>query len=121
MARVVHFELLAKQPERIVRFYEEALGWKSSTWGGGEQAYWLVSTGPENQRGIHGAVMDRHFDQAVINTVEVASLEETTRKIEQAGGKRVQGPNEIPGIGLHAYFTDPEGTMFGVLQPLQRG
>ena len=28
MARVVHFEITADKPERAVRFYEQALGWK---------------------------------------------------------------------------------------------
>jgi predicted enzyme related to lactoylglutathione lyase len=27
------------------------------------------------------------------------------------------GPNEIPGVGLHAYCADPEGNLFGILQP----
>jgi len=38
-------------------------------------------------------------------------------RIEQAGGKRVHGPNDIPTVGFYAYCTDPSGTMFGVLQP----
>jgi predicted enzyme related to lactoylglutathione lyase len=67
--------------------------------------------------GIHGAIMHRHFSQAVINTVEVDSLEETLQKIAAAGGKKIHGPEEIPGVGTHAYCEDPEGNLFGVMQP----
>ena len=38
-------------------------------------------------------------------------------KVEAAGGKKVHGPNEIPGVGVHAYCADPEGNLFGILQP----
>ena len=59
----------------------------------------------------------REFDQAVINTLEVESLDETLKKIEKAGGQKVHGPNEIPGVGMHAYCSDIEGNLFGVLEP----
>ncbi|MEK7806951.1 MAG: hypothetical protein AAB528_04365, partial [Chloroflexota bacterium] len=57
------------------------------------------------------------FPQQTINTVE--SLEETLKKVEPAGGKKVHGPMEIPGIGTHAYCTDPGGNMIGILQPAE--
>lgn len=117
MSRVVHFEILAENPERAAKFYQDALGWDVQTWDGGAQAYWLVTTGPEGTPGINGGIMGRYFQQSVINTVQVDSLEDTVAKIEQAGGKKVHGPNEIPGVGTHVYCTDPDGNMFGVLQP----
>jgi predicted enzyme related to lactoylglutathione lyase len=119
MSRPVHFEILANDPEKIAAFYRDVLGWQVATWGG-PQNYWLVTTGPEGTLGINGGIMHRHFPQAVINTVGVASLEAAIAKVEAAGGKKVQGPNEIPGIGLHAYCTDPEGNYFGLLQPVGR-
>ncbi len=117
MARPVHFEILADEPEKAAVFYGDVFGWKISTWDGGEQGYWLADTGPDDTPGIHGAIMHRHFSQAVINTVEVDSLEETLKKIAKAGGKKIHGPEEIPGVGIHAYCEDPEGNLFGVMQP----
>jgi uncharacterized protein len=117
MSRVVHFEITSKDPERTARFYAEALGWKVATWGGGEQRYWLVTTGDKETPGIDGGIMGPHFPQAVINTIEVESLAAATERIERAGGKKIHGPNEIPNIGTHSYFADPDGALFGVLQP----
>ena len=34
MARVVHFELPADDPERAIAFYEQAFGWKFEKWEG---------------------------------------------------------------------------------------
>lgn len=116
MTRPVHFEILADDPEKVADFYRQVLGWEISNWGG-PQAYWLVTTGADDSPGINGGIMERHFGQAVINTVEVDVLEDTLAAVESAGGRKVHGPSEIPGIGLHAYCEDPEGNMFGVLQP----
>ncbi len=115
MHRPVHFEILCDNPEKIAAFYRDALGWEIASWGP-QQTYWLVTTGPENTPGINGGIMNKHFPQAVINTVDVPSLQEALEKIEKAGGRKIHGPNQIPGVGLHAYCADPEGNLFGILQ-----
>jgi len=61
--------------------------------------------------------MERHFSQPVINTVHTDLLDETIEKVKAAGGSVVHGPNEIPGIGMHAYCADPQGNWFGLLEP----
>jgi uncharacterized protein len=117
MNRPVHFEILSDKPEAAAEFYREVFGWKFASWEG-PQGYWLVDTGAEGTPGIHGGLMHRHFPQPVINTISVESLEETRAKVEKAGGRTVQGPNEIPGVGTHVYCEDPDGTLFGLLQPV---
>lgn len=116
MSRPVHFEILATEPEKLVTFYQQALGWRISAWKG-PAAYWLVSTGEDDCPGINGGIMGRQFQQGAINTIGIASLEETLAKIEAAGGRKVQGPYEIPEVGQHVYCADPEGNLFGLLQP----
>jgi hypothetical protein len=120
MARPVHFEILADDPKKAAAFYESVLGWEIAAWEDGPEPYWLVTTGPEDTPGIDGAIMHRSFQQAVINTIQVDSLQERLAKVEAAGGKLVLGPNEIPGVGQHAYCSDPEGNLFGLLQPSQQ-
>lgn len=117
MSRPVHFEILANEPEKMAAFYQQALGWKITTWKG-PAPYWLVNTGEEGSPGINGGIMAREFQQGVINTISVASLSETLAKIEAAGGKKVQEPYEIPEVGKHMYCADPEGNLFGLLQPV---
>ena len=119
MPRVVHFEILADDPVRASEFYRDALGWDIQTWEG-PQGYWLVNTGPDSERGINGGIMNRHFPQPVINTIEVESLDEAIARVEQAGGTSIHGPNEVPGVGLQAYCTDTEGNIFGLHEPLAK-
>ena len=117
MNRMVHFEIQADNPEALVAFYSKVFGWEINNWDG-PQKYWLVTTGPDSEPGINGAIMERHFkQQAVINTSSVEDLDATLKKIDAAGGKKIFGPNEIPGVGVHAYCEDPDGNLFGILQP----
>jgi len=56
MSKVIHFEIHADDPQRAIRFYSSAFGWKIDRWGG-PMDYWLVTAGAEGEPGINGAVM----------------------------------------------------------------
>src|SRR5436305_5798627 len=58
MSRVIHFEIQADDPDRAERFYTEVFGW-ATTRIGGPMDYRLVTTGPDDQPGINGAIMKR--------------------------------------------------------------
>jgi predicted enzyme related to lactoylglutathione lyase len=117
MHRVIHFEIPADNPERAAAFYSEIFGWKFQKWDG-PMPYWLISTGSEAERGIDGGLKARsHAGESTVNTVGVASVDESLRAIERKGGKTVVPKMAIPGVGWLAYCTDPEGNTFGVLQP----
>jgi predicted enzyme related to lactoylglutathione lyase len=113
MNSVIHFEILANDPERLIAFYRDALGWEAAA---GPGRYWPVKTHDAGQPGIDGGFMHRHFPQSVINTCSVESLEEALLAIRREGGELAHGPNDIPGVGRHAYCRDPEGNLFGVIE-----
>jgi uncharacterized protein len=114
--RPMHFEILAKDPEKVAAFYTDVFGWKIEKWNG-PMDYWMVNTGPMDAPGISGGITTRVQPQPVINTVTVDSIDEALKKVAAAGGKKVSGPDEIPGVGLFAYCADVEGILFGILQP----
>ncbi len=116
MPRVVHFEILADDPERAVKFYETVFDWKTTRWSG-PQSYWLMATGPEGEPGINGAIMNRNDPKASLyNIVDVPSLDQYLKKIEAAGGKVVLEKQAVPGVGYSAYFADTEGNVLGLIQ-----
>lgn len=117
MNRPVHFEIATKNPEQMADFYAELLGWEISTMPGGQGGYWLVQTGADGTPGINGGIMGEELPQAIINTIEVESLESIMEAVRAGGGEVLRGPNEIPEVGLHAYCADPDGNLFGLLQP----
>jgi len=117
LAKVVHFEIPAEDMQRAVSFYRQAFGWEIGKWDG-PMDYWLATTGPEEENGIHGAITKREgFNDSVVNTIAVESLAETVARIKAAGGTVLEERLEVPGVGLLAYFRDTEGNMFSALQP----
>ncbi len=116
MPRVIHFEINADEPERAVKFYRDVFGWKVNKWEGPIE-YWLINTGEENQPGIHGALMRRMNPSATtINTIDVPSVDDFTKRITNSGGKVISPKQAIPAIGYFAYCQDTEGNVFGVMQ-----
>ena len=115
MPRVVHFEINADNPERAVEFYRTVFDWKIENWKGPVD-YWLITTGPDNQPGINGAIKWRSDHQTTCNTIDVPSMDDAFQKIAKAGGKVLTPKMTIPGIGYHAYCTDSEGNIFGVME-----
>ena len=116
MNRVLHFELGAEDPEKLIAFYKEVFGWETHQWDG-PQSYWLVTTGEEGEPGINGGIM-RHKESLprTINTIVVDSVDEYAKKIEAAGGEVIVPKMGIPGVGYQAYCKDPEGIVFGIHQ-----
>jgi predicted enzyme related to lactoylglutathione lyase len=116
MPRVVHFEINADEPERAIEFYKKVFGWRIEKWEG-PQPYWLVNTGDKKEPGIDGGIMPRmNPNAAVINTIDVASLDDVTKKITKNGGTIVMPKTEIPGVGVMIYFKDTEDNVHGALQ-----
>jgi len=116
MARVVHFELPADNPERAVEFYTKAFGWKIQKWAGPTD-YWLVSTGDASEPGINGGIMKRLYPGfSTVNTIGVANVDQAVAAVEAAGGKVVAPKMAVPGIGWLAYCLDSEGNQFGMMQ-----
>lgn len=115
MPRVIHFEILADDPERAVKFYRKVFGWKTKKWEGPAD-HWHVTTCEDNQPGINGAIMERTDKGTTYNTMDVSSVHEFIQKIAKAGGKVVSKKTTVPAVGYMAYCADTEGNVFGIMQ-----
>src|SRR4030065_284873 len=104
MPRVIHFEIPAEDPEKIVKFYSDVFGWKISRWE--KQPYWLVDTRNEDEQGIGGAIYKKDWMTTTVNTVSVDDIEEYLEKIKKADGKVVREPMDISKVGRHAVAAD---------------
>lgn len=117
MPRVIHFEIPADDPDRAIKFYSDVFGWKFHKWEG-PMEYWLVTTGADGQPGINGGLQRRSFPaSSVVNTVDVESIDDSIAKVESKGGKIMMPKTAIQGVGHVAYCQDPEGNLFGMMQP----
>ena len=121
MARVVHFEIHADNPERAVKFYRDIFDWKINKWEGPAD-YWLITTGEDNVPGINGAIVQRqgpiNGDSVIayVCTVDVPSVDAAIAAITSHGGTIALPKMAVPQVGWLAYAKDTEGNIFGVLQ-----
>ncbi|HZW39650.1 MAG TPA: VOC family protein [Ignavibacteriaceae bacterium] len=116
MNRVVHFEIAAEQPDRATKFYSDIFGWQINKWEG-PMPYWLIKTGEQGETGIDGAIFERKENwPTIVNTIEVASVDDFNEKIKKAGGEVVTPKDAIPGVGYMSYCRDTEGNIFGIMQ-----
>jgi predicted enzyme related to lactoylglutathione lyase len=116
MARVIHFEITADDPERATEFYTNVFGWQIQKWNG-PQDYWLATTGPKDTPGIDGAIMRRDPSKPqVVNTIDVTALDDMIASVTANGGSIVAPRMTIPGVGYFAYCQDTEGNTFGMMQ-----
>ena len=114
MARVVHFEIAADEPQRAIDFYRNVFDWKVQKWDG-PQDYWLLMTG--DGQGIDGGLMKRSAEfPPTTNSIDVPSVDDFARKILAHGGLVVVPKMALPGVGYLAYCADTEGNIFGIFQ-----
>lgn len=115
MAKIVHFEIPVDDPERAVAFYHDVLGWEVSRFG--QEAYWLVHAGDDEEAGANGALVGRaELHQSPVLIAGVADIDEILGRARTAGGEVIQGKLPIPGVGWSAYLRDPEGNTVGLFQ-----
>lgn len=129
MNRVVHFEIHAKDGDKIQQFYSDVFGWNITNMGEQMGNYRMVVTGEdtadERWPGINGGITPRMGDvpasgqpvNAFVCTISVDNLDNYLEKVKKAGGSLALDKMDVPGVGWLAYCKDTEGNMFGMLQP----
>jgi predicted enzyme related to lactoylglutathione lyase len=109
---VVHWEIGAKDSEKLQSFYARLFDWKidaNNPW-----EYGMVSTG--GQGGIDGGIMRSKGEAYLTIYVLVDDLQAYLDKAESLGGSAVLSPTPIPGVGAVAAFRDPEGNLIGLFK-----
>ena len=135
MDPVVHFEMTAKDNNRMRKFYEMAFGWQTEQLGGEMGEYILVTTTeldektgfPKRTGAINGGFYQRSEDEPESQypsiVIAVDDIKKAMKKVEKAGGKVLAGqvpgePVNIPGVGLYISFMDTEGNRVSMLEPV---
>ena len=131
---VVHFEIHASEPEKLIDFYSDLLGWKFENYGGGDQPYWVIDTGEgaignnagQPGLGINGGLTQRMGLRpdvgAPVNgcniVVGVDDVDGLMRRGIELGATEALPATDWPGIGRGGYLLDPDGNVFGLISPV---
>ena len=124
MDKVVHFEIPADDMERAKKFYSSIFGWRLRDMP--EMKYTTVTTVevdekqmPKESGAINGGLMERTKDvRSPVFAIDVDSVDEYAKKVEEAGGRVVMPKTKVGDMGFYAYVTDTEGNIIGLWQNL---
>jgi predicted enzyme related to lactoylglutathione lyase len=126
MSRVVHFEIQADDVERAKAFYAAVFDWSFQDYGEATgSVYWGIVTGPDDQPGINGGLLQRpaatpasgQGTNAFVCTMGVEDYDAMERRILDAGGQVALPKMALVGMAWQGYYLDTEGNTFGIHQP----
>jgi predicted enzyme related to lactoylglutathione lyase len=125
MNPVVHFEMPYGDHERMSKFYTTAFGWQMEKLGEEMGDYVLATTTETDENGMiktPGAINGGFAPKSEVYNVpsvviSVDDIEESIKKVKEAGGEVLGVPVEIPGVGRYVMFHDTEGNKVSMLQP----
>jgi predicted enzyme related to lactoylglutathione lyase len=125
---VVHFEIHASEPQRLVDFYQRLLGWTFTQFG--DMPYWAIDTGEGATTldapggGINGGLSQRRGPApepgGPVNGANIVvgvdgDIDQVFQRGLDLGATEALPLSDMPGVGRLGYLLDPDGNVFGLI------
>lgn len=119
---VVHFEIYARDAEKLAKFYSSLFDWSIEAMPGTDYRYVKTvdtdAQGMPTQPGsINGGLIVRPAgfeDPGWINYINVESLDPAVKRAQDLGAKVMKPRAPVPGMGWFAMLVDPQGNSFAL-------
>ena len=113
--KFVWHNLVTADAEGARRFYGALFGWEFELVADGR--YTVISLDGRNVGGIIDASRDGAAPRAAhwISAISVSDVRAATKAIKKAGGKQLEAPITVPGIGTVVTVQDADGARFHLL------
>lgn len=109
-------ELIVDDVDLAIGFYTDVIGWEIEEMDMPEGKYYVLKSDGEPVGGImkkpEGAEKMPDFWGTYIT---VNDVDATLKKAEEAGGKAVYPPMDVPGVGRMCAITDRSGAMVSII------
>jgi len=121
MNKVAYFEIPFDDAERSQKFYKEVFGWQINKVP--EMDYFMAMTAdsdqttmtPKEPGSINGGLLKKDpTGEHPLIVIEVPSVDEHIKKIEEAGGKKITPKADIGEFGFYARIADTEDNIVGL-------
>ena len=124
---VVHFEIHASEPQRLIDFYSGLFGWGFTQFG--DIPYWSIETGEGSitqggaGRGINGGLTQRMGPAPAIGApvngcnfvIGVDDVDAVMAKGIELGATEALPAEDMQGVGRVGYLLDPDANVFGLI------
>jgi hypothetical protein len=106
--KFVWFELVAKDARGAQAFYAELLGWRMQPFPMGSSAYEMIYVGDTMIGGYRAPASDA-VPSHWISYVSVEDVDAAAKSVVALGGRVIDAPADMPGVGRSARIADPAG------------
>src|SRR5262249_15603442 len=115
--KFVWFEHVSNNPKNVQDFYAEMLGWKVKPFQMGNVSYEMILTGDtwDSMIGGYATAQSDHEPSRWIGTVSVEDVGIAVKAAVVNGGKILEAPSDLVGVGRRARIADPQGAEIGLL------
>lgn len=110
-------ELATPDPAQAVQFYERVFGYTHDSMDMGPQGTYYMLKSPDGQARAGVMKAEPGMPAMWVPYVSVEDADKTAARIAPLGGKLLVAPQDIPGIGRFAMFTDPLGAAIALIKP----
>jgi predicted enzyme related to lactoylglutathione lyase len=119
--KFVWFELVTTDAKKAQAFYGEVLGWKVVPFPLGNFTYEMIYAGdtPDTMIGGYAPPKNDRQPSHWSSSVSVEDVDATAKAAIANGGRVVEAPSDIPGVGRRALIADPQGAELGLLRNTQ--
>jgi uncharacterized protein len=118
-------ELMTRDDERAVGFFEALLGWTHKDWPLGPEAgggsYRLMTKGEKSVAGIMKMSAPQFPDQVPphwMSYIAVDDVDARWARAQQLGAAPIHPPTDIPQVGRFCIIADPSGGAIALMTPL---
>ncbi|MBP2029261.1 putative enzyme related to lactoylglutathione lyase [Methanohalophilus levihalophilus] len=125
MDPVAHFEIPAKNKEKMKEFYGNVFDWQFQDLP--EMNYTMIYTTeideqfmPKEVGSINGGMATEDPAESPVLVIVVQNMQESLNKAKDAGAEMVMEPVDIPGVGSYARINDIEGNLIGIMEPAMK-
>ncbi|MCU7803922.1 MAG: VOC family protein [Candidatus Thiodiazotropha sp. (ex Lucinoma borealis)] len=109
-------ELLVDDVDSAIGFYTDVIGWEIEEMEMPQGKYYVLKAGGEPVGGIMKKPEGTESMPDFWGTyITVNDVDATLKKVEEAGGKAVYPPMDVPGVGRMCAITDRSGAMVSVI------
>ena len=121
----IWYELMTSDQDAALAFYKAVVGWSAADHANGAvgMRYTILSAGGQGVGGVMQLTDQMCAGGARpgwVGYIGVADTDAQAKRIADAGGRILMGPDDIPDVGRFAMVADPGGAAFYLLTPLPR-
>lgn len=110
-------DLSTPKPSVAGKFYEKAIGWKTKGQKYSGNEYHLFTLGRKGVCGMWPGPMPKQ-PPSWITYWQVSSCAKSAAKVKKLGGRVLMGTITVPKMCRFAVVRDPQGAVFGLLEPI---